>query len=104
MWAPNAFVPGATGSTVVDPTPAYPGSEHVDSGGEIETMVGTLEWFELGGVRFEEPTVSFARTEIGAFADVYSSGNLGADFFAPVRLILDYPSSRIEFVQVRDLD
>jgi predicted aspartyl protease len=67
-------------------------------GGHVTTRKGTIEYFELGGRRFEEPTVSFAIEQKGAFADVYIDGNLGSTFLEPFIMVLDYPNRRIAFV------
>jgi len=69
-------------------------------GGRAELQSGTLAWFELAGHRFENPTVSFSLADHGAFTDRYSLGNVGQEFLAPFRIVLDYPGDRIAFVPV----
>ena len=69
-------------------------------GGAGKTFRGTIAWFELGGHRFDNPTVGFSRVESGAFRDPYTLGNLGQEFLAPFRLVFDYPRQRIAFVKV----
>ncbi|HEX6886166.1 MAG TPA: pepsin/retropepsin-like aspartic protease family protein [Planctomycetota bacterium] len=69
-------------------------------GGQAELQSGPLAWFELAGHRFENPTVSFSLAEHGAFTDRYTLGNVGQEFLAPFRLVLDYPGDRIAFVPV----
>jgi hypothetical protein len=64
-------------------------------GGEVETRVGEIEWFEIAGHRFERPTVEFAVPGTGLFDDPYLTGNLGRVFLLPFRLVLDYPAARI---------
>ncbi|MEW6073445.1 MAG: retropepsin-like aspartic protease [Planctomycetota bacterium] len=59
---------------------------------------GQLEWFALGGHRFEAPTVGFAMVATGAFRDAYTLGNIGQELLAPFRVVLDYPHRRIAFV------
>jgi hypothetical protein len=67
-------------------------------GGATETKVGRLEWFELAGHRFEKSMVQFSLAEHGAFADRYTTGNIGQEFLAPFRMVLDYPDGHIAFV------
>ena len=67
-------------------------------GGAAAMPSGVLEWFELAGRRFEKPTVIFSQAETGAFTDRYTTGNIGQDFLAPFRLVLDYPHDRLAFV------
>ena len=69
-------------------------------GGLVEVWAGRLAWFELGGHRFERPRALFARTPFGALADRYTLGNVGAEFLAPFRLVLDYPRARMALVQL----
>src|SRR5262249_348749 len=54
---------------------------HGGIGGMSRAKSGKLEWFELGGHRFDNPTVTFAESEKGAFANEYAEGNLGQAFF-----------------------
>lgn len=67
-------------------------------GGTTEARNGRLEWFELAGHRFEKKMVQFSLAEHGAFADRYTLGNIGQEFLAPFRMVLDYPDGRIAFV------
>jgi hypothetical protein len=70
-------------------------------GGQAEARDGKLEWFELAGHRFEDRSVSFSLAEHGAFTDRYTLGNIGQDFLAPFRIVLDYPGDRIAFVPLK---
>jgi hypothetical protein len=67
-------------------------------GGASPGRTGTLEWFELGGRRFEKPTVGFATAREGAFADDYTVGNIGTGLLSAFVLVFDYPSGRLAFV------
>jgi len=67
-------------------------------GGTAEAALGTLAWFELAGRRFDSPEVVFSRTKDGAFADAYTTGNLGQTFLRPFRIVLDLAHERIAFV------
>ncbi len=60
---------------------------------------GTLEYFELGGCSFDDPTVLFAEAESGPLADAETAGNLGVDFLKPFRLVLDYSRERFAFAR-----
>lgn len=68
-----------------------------DLGGD-PIAVGTLEYFELGGCRFDRPTVVFAKGKTGPLSDEWTDGNLGVDFLKPFRLLLDYGNAKIAFV------
>jgi hypothetical protein len=71
-------------------------------GGQAESRNGKLAWFELAGHRFEDKTVAFSLAEHGAFTDRYTLGNIGQEFLAPFRIVLDYPGDRIAFVPVKE--
>jgi len=68
-------------------------------GGSAPSPQGVLEWFELGGHRFEKPKVEFSQAESGAFTNIYLDGNVGQAFLKPFRLVLDYQGDRIAFVE-----
>ena len=68
-------------------------------GGGSPTEQGPLEWFEVGGKRFEKPTVTFATGDVGPLADKYTVGNVGQVFLRPFRIVLDYAGARIAFVE-----
>lgn len=69
-------------------------------GGMAAEKVGELEWFELGGHRFEKPRVAFSQAKTGAFTDEYIAGNVGNAFLSPFRLVFDYPHQRVAFVKL----
>ncbi|MFH0944744.1 MAG: aspartyl protease family protein [Planctomycetota bacterium] len=68
-------------------------------GGMIQMRTGQIAWFELGGHRFEHPSVDFAIEDKGAFSDEDIDGNLGTRFLEPFRLVFDYANERIAFVE-----
>jgi hypothetical protein len=68
-------------------------------GGIAAAKTGPIDWFELGGHRFEKPTVSFAQADKGAFANEYADGNLGQAFFNPFRLVFHFSGERVAFVK-----
>lgn len=66
-------------------------------GGVVATRSGALEWFELGGHRFERPEVAFAVGDTGAFGNRYTTGVVGGRFLAPFVMITDYGHRRAAF-------
>ena len=68
-------------------------------GGFVQSQSGKLEWFEIGGKRHEDVSVTFATEAKGAFANPYITGNLGGTFIKPFNLVLDYQNGRIAYVE-----
>jgi hypothetical protein len=68
-------------------------------GGMAPERVGELEWFELGGHRFQKPRVAFSQAKTGAFADEYAAGNIGTGFLEPFRIVFNYPQKKIALVK-----
>jgi hypothetical protein len=71
--------------------------QELDLGGD-PIAIGTLQYFELGGCRFDQPLVVFAKGNVGPLADEWTDGNIGVDFLKPFRLLLDYSNARLAFV------
>ncbi len=67
-------------------------------GGFVAAKIGTIDSFELGGVRRENLSVTFALEAKGTFADDTKDGNIGGDLLRPFTLVLDYTHHRIAFV------
>jgi hypothetical protein len=67
-------------------------------GGLAAYRGGTLEWFELGGHRFEKPRVTFSRVKKGAFTDTATLGNIGQAFLEPFRVVFWYQQKKIAFL------
>jgi hypothetical protein len=69
---------------------------NVGAGGSYSEPTGTIEWFELAGYRFKNPTVGFRTSgqsrEGGA-------GVVGREFLAPFKIVFDYPDRRIAFIR-----
>jgi hypothetical protein len=66
------------------------------SGGNYKLMTGTVEWFELGGVRFKRPRAGFrveGRSREGG------AGVVGREFLAPFTIVFNYPQRRIAFLK-----
>ncbi len=67
-------------------------------GGMEKAKVGTIEYFELAGHRFDKPRVTFALSKTGPLGDKTLTGNLGQDFIEPFTVVFDYAHERIAFV------
>jgi hypothetical protein len=68
-------------------------------GGISEARSGIIDWFELGGHKFDKPTVSFSLDDDGPLADPYTVGNIGQVFLRPFRILFDYANERIAFIR-----
>lgn len=68
-------------------------------GGFVPARTGEIKTFELAGVRFDGMSVSFATEPKGAFADVYTLGNIGGRALERFIMVLDYPSGRIALIE-----
>ncbi|MSR47589.1 MAG: hypothetical protein EXS13_11100 [Planctomycetes bacterium] len=66
-------------------------------GGSSAARIGMVDWFELGGVVHDEPTVIFVMDPRGALADPYTAGTIGGELLEQQLLILDYPHQRVGF-------
>jgi hypothetical protein len=64
-------------------------------GGMITSQSGKIRWFEIGGHRFANPSVGFATSTQGAFAEPYLAGNIGQDFMKPFKIVMDFSGYRI---------
>ena len=68
-------------------------------GGSVTQYTGKLEWFELGGHKFVEPTVSFSKGPgDGADLGEVTGGDIGNGFLSRFTLFIDYPNMRMAFV------
>jgi len=68
------------------------------AGGTAESLSGSLEWFDMCGLRFDNPTVIFQKSKVGTLADPLRDGNVGMGFMMSSRIVLDYSNYRIAFV------
>lgn len=73
-------------------------AQEAGAGGTSMARFGKIEWFELGGHRFENPNAIFSEATIGAFNDHYLAGNIGQEFLAPFVVYFDFGGSRIALV------
>ena len=67
----------------------------IGAGGAFLLRKGTIDWFEVGGRRFEGPTVFFSQERSGSLADPWTAGTLGHAFFAGLTLTFDYGGGRV---------
>ncbi len=67
-------------------------------GGMAEARTGELEWFELGGRRFDAPAAVFHLHEDGSLPGDSTLGTVGSQFFQPFRVLFDYSGQRIGLV------
>ncbi|MBS1718088.1 MAG: aspartyl protease family protein [Armatimonadetes bacterium] len=67
-------------------------------GGQMPSKLGTIDWFEVAGHRFEHPKVEFSLAERGSFANTYLAGNIGIALLRQYTLILDFSGQRIAFL------
>lgn len=70
-------------------------------GGQSKARIGPLDWFELGGVVTDRPTVIFVEDQRGALADPWSAGTIGGELLEKSDLIFDYPHDRVGFAPRR---
>ncbi|HKV11782.1 MAG TPA: retropepsin-like aspartic protease [Thermoanaerobaculia bacterium] len=68
-------------------------------GGVVSARTGTIDWFELGPHRFDNPTVVFSTATTGAFTDSYLAGNIGIDVLKSFTVVLDFTGSRVAFLK-----
>lgn len=66
-------------------------------GGLKAIRSGELEWFEIGGRRFEAVQAQFYTEREGAFSNQDLDGNVGLGLLGQFRLIFDYGGRRVAF-------
>lgn len=64
-------------------------------GGGAPARAGELEWFELGGKRFEDIRVLFSQAKQGAMASEALDGNIGRGILSHFKIYFDYGKERI---------
>ncbi|KPJ51644.1 hypothetical protein AMJ39_09555 [candidate division TA06 bacterium DG_24] len=68
-------------------------------GGDVSAYRSEIDWFELGGKRFERPAIILACSDRGASSDRVTAGTVGGGLLSQFEtLIFDYPGKRIGFV------
>ncbi|HEY0035734.1 MAG TPA: hypothetical protein VGB66_03550, partial [Longimicrobium sp.] len=65
------------------------------AGGSYREHVGTVEWIELGGRRFENVRSGF---RLEGLSREGGAGNIGRRLMAPFTVVFDYPHRRVAFV------
>ncbi|HEX8128424.1 MAG TPA: retropepsin-like aspartic protease, partial [Pyrinomonadaceae bacterium] len=66
------------------------------SGGTFKVLTGTMEWFELAGLRFKQPKVTF---RVAGLSREGGAGVVGREFLSPFTVVFNYPARRIAFVR-----
>jgi hypothetical protein len=65
------------------------------AGGSYREHVGTVQWIELGGRRFENVRSGF---RLEGLSREGGAGNIGRRLMAPFTVVFDYPHRRVAFV------
>jgi len=68
------------------------------SGGDFKNALGSLEWFELAGYKFNNPKVSFRVAGVGYEAEGVT-GVVGRVFMKPFTIVFNYPERRVAFIR-----
>ena len=68
-------------------------------GGSLTARRGRIEWFEMGGHRWNDLTVLFAVEDEGVMSGAFLTGNVGQDLLEPFTLVLDYANVRLALVE-----
>ncbi|MDQ1590274.1 MAG: hypothetical protein QOG71_901 [Pyrinomonadaceae bacterium] len=66
------------------------------SGGSYKLLTGTIEWFELAGVKFKQPQVGF---RVAGLSREGGAGVVGREFLSPFTIVFNYPARRIAFIR-----
>jgi len=69
--------------------------EAIGAGGTYKSFLGTIEWFEIAGHRFEKPKAEF---RMGGFSREGGAGVIGRDFIKPFTIVFNYPLRRIAII------
>ncbi|MGA9998396.1 MAG: retropepsin-like aspartic protease [Pyrinomonadaceae bacterium] len=68
----------------------------IGAGGTYKSYVGTIEWFELAGQRFKNPTAGF---RMEGMSREGGAGVVGRDFLRDFTIVFNYPERRIAFIR-----
>jgi hypothetical protein len=66
-------------------------------GGAARSWIVRAHSFTFGGVTVEDPVVGLSKQRSGAFADIYSAGNVGAGILKRFNITWDYAHNQIFF-------
>ncbi len=69
---------------------------NIGAGGTYKELTGAIEWFELAGYRFKNPTVGF---RVSGFSREGGAGVVGREFLSVFTVVFNYPERRIAFVR-----
>lgn len=67
-------------------------------GGAVEAELGSLEWVDFGGVRFEDVPAKFITEEKGTSSDRFRDGILGTYMLESFVIVFDMPNGRIAYL------
>lgn len=68
-------------------------------GGFAPVKTGALQWFELGGHRFEQVQATFELEDSGAVEGRELTGTIGSELLDQLRVVFDYSRARVAFVE-----
>jgi hypothetical protein len=66
------------------------------AGGTYTELTGTIEWFELAGYKFKNPSANF---RVAGFSREGGAGVVGREFLSVFKIVFDYPDRRIAFIR-----
>lgn len=66
------------------------------AGGEYQELTGRIEWFELAGYRFKNPSAGF---RVAGLSREGGAGVVGREFLSVFKIVFDYPDKRIAFIR-----
>lgn len=69
-------------------------------GGTVEDRSGKLDWFAIGGRRFEDLRVRFRSPVKGAYSTHYVAGHVGLGVLEPFQIVFNYPANKIALLRV----
>ncbi len=67
-------------------------------GGMATVALANLDWFTLGGRRYEGVRALFSEDEVGAHASNQTLGTLGSKLFEPFIILFDYQGQRLGLI------
>ncbi len=67
-------------------------------GGALDARIGSLDWFEVGGRRLQNPMALFLEPHEGALNEAFLDGTFGSGILKNMTIVFDYPHRRIAFV------
>jgi membrane-associated protease RseP (regulator of RpoE activity) len=71
--------------------------------GEATILVGRIEKAAVGDLQIQQPVIAVSEITKGSLGSSDFAGILGADFLSRLRVILDYPNSRMRLIPTEHL-